>query len=126
MYLVYEDARAMASVVPDPIRPGHVLVFPKAHVPDLYSLDDDLYHAVMHTTRLVARSIASTLKPLKVGVASVGCDFPHTHVNRIPIYKEREITTRNLFGGEKSPASAAYLEAMAKLLRASRATEPHH
>lgn len=80
----------------------------------------------MHTTRFVARSIATRLKPLKVGVAIVGFDFPHTHVNLIPIYKEREITTRNLFGGENNPASAAYLEAMAKLLRASSATEPHH
>lgn len=42
VYPLYEDTSEMASVVPDPIRPSHVLVLPTAHAPDFYSLDDDL------------------------------------------------------------------------------------
>jgi diadenosine tetraphosphate (Ap4A) HIT family hydrolase len=123
VYLVYEDASTMASMVRDPIRHGHLLVFPKAHIPDFYALDEGLYHAVMQTTRLVGQAIATTLKPLKVGVAIVEFDFPHTHVNLIPIYQEREITTRNLFGGDNVPATTSELEAMAKLLQGGIARE---
>ena len=116
-YQIYEDDATMAALVREPIRPGHVLVFPKAHVPDFYALEDTLYSAVMQTSRHVARAMAAALRPLKIGLAIVGFDFPHTHIHLIPLHQYREITTIQLFGGENMPAPVEELAAMTARLR---------
>jgi histidine triad (HIT) family protein len=116
-HVVYEDEAALAFMDINPIRPGHVLVIPKAHMPDFYALDDALYGPLMLAARRVAVAVATTTQPLKVGLAIAGFDVPHTHVHVVPMHDYHDLTSKRLLDGQVTRAAPDELTAMAARLR---------
>ena len=53
--VVYEDERTIAFMDAGQVNPGHVLVAAKAHLENLYELDDDQAGALLRTAARVAR-----------------------------------------------------------------------
>ncbi len=118
-HCVYEDDIALAFMDIHPFRPGHVLIIPRAHVPDFYALDDATYTAVMLTAKRVAAAVAATTQPIKVGLAIAGFDVPHTHVHVIPMHDYHDLTSKRLLDGQVTQAAPDELAEMASRLRAA-------
>ena len=83
-YKVYEDDLTLAFLDIHPVQPGHILVIPKQQIEFVWDLPDDLYQAVMSTSKKMAIKMRSTLPQKYVHERIVGLDVPHAHVQLIP------------------------------------------
>ena len=83
---VFENDDVLAFMDQRPLNPGHVLVIPKWHEPDVHRLDDDTYLAVMKTGKRLAEVLAELFEPPKVGLFVIGFHVPHVHVHVVPLY----------------------------------------
>jgi len=61
--VVYQDEETMAFMDINPATPGHTLVIPRAHVRNIYELDDHTAAAIMNTVLRVARGIREAMEP---------------------------------------------------------------
>jgi histidine triad (HIT) family protein len=93
-YGIDEDERTLAFLDRRPINPGHLLVIPKQHAPDFFTLDDDSYDALMRSVKRLAAVLDAVTQPKKVGVVIAGFDVAHTHVHLIPMHDYHDITSR--------------------------------
>jgi histidine triad (HIT) family protein len=66
--VVYEDERTIAFMDAGEVNPGHVLVAAKAHVENLYELDDAQAGALLCTAARVARAIRAAFQPQGLSV----------------------------------------------------------
>ena len=66
--VVYEDQHSIAFMDAGQVNPGHVLVAAKAHVENLYELDDAQAGALLRTAARVARAIRAAFKPQGLSV----------------------------------------------------------
>lgn len=110
---IYEDDKTLAFLDIHPLNPGHALVVPKQQVDKLYELDDEMYQAVMSTSKKVAAQLDAVLKQ-RVSYRVVGVDVPHAHMHLIPFSETTELKkTQDM---EAEPDHEA-LAALAKRLR---------
>ncbi len=94
--LVYEDASTVAFLNIAPATRGHTLLIPKAHVTDIWEMQDWVASAVAVATLRVAHLLRDRLKPsgLNVVQANGGAAWqtvPHFHVHLVPRYDAREL-----------------------------------
>ena len=81
---IYEDYQTLAFLDIHPIQPGHTLVIPKEQIEFVWDLPDDLYQAVMATTKKVALRLRDVMGKKYISERIVGIDVPHAHVQLIP------------------------------------------
>ena len=81
---VYEDDKTLALLTIQPIRPGHVLVVPKAQVDKFYDLPDADYSALFATVKRVAQHMEKVLGQ-RILLKIIGTDVPHVHVHLFPL-----------------------------------------
>lgn len=119
--VVHESARVLAIMDIDPVTPGHVLVLPRAHLPALADLDDDLAAEMF----AVARSVAAALRrsPLRSeGVnlfyadgAAAFQEVFHSHLHVFPRFADDGFTIGARWG---SNPPRAELDTHAATIRA--------
>lgn len=114
-HIVYEDEATLAFLDRNPIRPGHLLVIPKRHEPDIKDLDKETYHTLMDVVQKLSRKVSDVLKPQRVGLVVSGWDVPHTHVHVVPMEQPHDISSR-LDREETVPPSTDELSAIAQRL----------
>jgi histidine triad (HIT) family protein len=89
-YLVYKDETSVAFLDLAPLRQGHTLVIPRAHVPDVMSDDGaqaliDIGPATHHVSRrLMDVFNADGINLLQANRAAAGQVVFHLHVHLIP------------------------------------------
>ncbi len=88
---IYEDELTFAFMDIYPVQPGHVLVIPKEEIEFVWDLPDDLYHALMTTTKKIALHQREVLDVKYVHERIVGTDVPHAHVQLIPFNDPAEL-----------------------------------
>ena len=84
-YKVAETDDFLAFLDINPVVKGHVLCIPKKEVDYIFDLDDELFVNLHLFSRRVARGLKKVCPCIKVGVAVVGIDVPHTHIHLMPI-----------------------------------------
>ncbi len=119
--VVHDDPFVMAFMDRRPIRPGHVLVMPRAHSPDLFDLPAPDYSQVLGVAQRLAKALQRTFHPERVGMVVAGFDVPHAHVHLIPMLEYHDITSRSLLDGTLHQAAHSELEVSAATLRAELA-----
>lgn len=87
--IVYQDELAIAFMDIGSINPGHMLVAAKAHVENIYGVDDRLAEAMMRATTRVARAVKIAIKPrglslFQANEAAGGQTVFHVHIHVIP------------------------------------------
>jgi histidine triad (HIT) family protein len=87
--VVHEDEHTIAIMDAGQVNPGHVLVLTKAHVPDVFGLDDALAAAVFTTTTRVARAVRRAMAPagmtlLQANGAAGFQTVMHFHIHVLP------------------------------------------
>lgn len=115
---VFEDDRAVAFLDINPINPGHTLVVPKEHYPDLLSTPPDLAAHLMTVVQRVASAVlnAAGAKDFNLGLnhgAGAGQSVGHVHLHIMP---RRPGDGHQLFSGK--PYEAGEMEEMANSIRA--------
>ncbi len=110
---IYEDDKTFAFLDIHPVQPGHTLVVPKAEIEFVWDLPDDLYQAVMSTSKKVARRLREVLGSKYVSERIVGVDVPHAHVQLIPFDDVAELRVQQDMNAEPDHDALA---AMAKRL----------
>src|SRR5687768_14492419 len=82
---VAEDDKFLAFLDINPVAQGHTLVIPKVEVDYLFNLDNDTYTGLMLFAKRIAPAIAQAVPCLRIGVAVIGLEVPHTHVHLVPL-----------------------------------------
>lgn len=118
-YKVYEDDTVLAFLDIHPLRPGHVLVTPKKHNPDLHRLDDETYGNVMQIAKRLANTIEDKLKPKRVGFLVAGWDVPHAHVHVVPMEDINDLTSKIHLDGHRGSPTPEEFENMREALLTS-------
>jgi histidine triad (HIT) family protein len=90
--IVAETPQAMAFMDINQPVPGKVLVIPRTHVPDVYSLDLDTATAVFRLTVQVAQAVKTALQPdglnlFQSNEAAAGQDVFHFHMHIMARYR---------------------------------------
>ncbi len=118
--VVYQDDRTIVFMDIGSVNPGHMLVAVKAHVENVFGLDDEQAAAVMRTTARVARALKASIAPEGVnlfqanGAVAEQTVF-HFHIHVLP---RRPGDGMKLVWPVKNPPRAE-LEAAAERLRAA-------
>jgi histidine triad (HIT) family protein len=87
--VVHEDERTLAFMDLGQVNPGHVLVAAKAHVDNVYGLEDAVAAAVSRSVVRVARAIREAFSPQGLSVyqangRAAGQTVLHYHVHLVP------------------------------------------
>ena len=90
--IVYEDEETLAFLDINPVNPGHTLVIPKKHSPDIFEIDEKDWAAVMSTARRVAKAIEKVydVSGINIGMnnrAGAGQMIFHAHVHVMPRFE---------------------------------------
>ncbi|MDO1447939.1 HIT family protein [Rhodocytophaga aerolata] len=110
---IAEDDRYLAFLDINPAAVGHTLVIPKAEVDYIFNLDDDTYTGLMLFAKKIAPALAKSVPCLRIGVAVIGLEVPHTHVHLIPLNTMNDIN----FSKPKLKLSQEELAATAEKIR---------
>lgn len=81
---IFEDDKTLAFLDIHPVQPGHTLIVPKRQIEFVWDLPDEIYHAVMATTKRVALRIREASGKQYVSERITGIDVPHAHIQLIP------------------------------------------
>lgn len=83
--ILAEDDRFIAFLDVSPLVSGHTLVVPKEEVDYIFDLEDQTLADLNVFAKKVASAIKKAIPCLRVGVAVIGLEVPHTHVHLIPL-----------------------------------------
>ena len=119
--VVHEEARVIAFMDTRPIRPGHVLVIPRAHATDIFGLASDEYVRLFAVAQILGKVIQRSFQPKRVGMVVAGFDVPHAHLHLIPMLEYHDITSRSLLDGTLVRVAIEDLQVHASRLRAELA-----
>ena len=64
---------------------GHSLIIPKKEVDYYFNLNREDYENLNLFARKVAKAIESVVPCLRIGIAVVGLEVPHTHIHLVPL-----------------------------------------
>lgn len=83
---VYEDELTFAFMDIYPIQPGMVVVVSKEQIDNFEDLPDEIYCAVMLTSKKIMHSLRKVFPAnKKIAVKIEGLDVPHAHATVFPI-----------------------------------------
>lgn len=90
---VFEDARTVAFLDLHPIRPGHVLVIPRAHHVWFEDLPPEDAAAVMATSSRVSKALKQIYAVERVALFFTGIHVPHAHAHLVPMLHVHDVTS---------------------------------
>ena len=64
---------------------GHTLVIPKDEVDYLFDMEEESYIHLLLFSKKVAAAIRAVVPCIRIGVAVVGLEVPHTHIHLVPL-----------------------------------------
>lgn len=119
--LVYQDADAVAFLDLYPVHPGHTLVVPRQHVPDLMSCPPELAGRLMEISARLAPAVvkATAAAGFNIWTANgraAGQEIWHLHLHILPRHKGDAFGLRFPKGYPRE-ASRGELDAMAARIR---------
>jgi len=87
---VHEDEGTLTFMDIQPASPGHALVIPKTHAPNLLEIAESELFVVAATTQRIARAVQKALAPdgiriVQTNGAAAGQSVFHYHVHIIPM-----------------------------------------
>ena len=94
-YKIAEDEHHLAFLDVMPIAKGHTLVIPKKEVDYIFNLDEEEYKNLWAFAQKVAKKVKAAIPCVKVGVAVVGLEVPHTHIHLVPINEIKDLNFMN-------------------------------
>jgi len=94
-YKIAEDDRFFAFLDINPLAKGHTLVVPKVEEDYIFNLDDAILQAYIIFAKKVAKGIEKSIPCLRIGMAVIGLEVPHTHIHLVPLNTEGDLNFAN-------------------------------
>ena len=110
---MWRDDVCVAFLSIAPLKPGHVLVVPRAEVDHWIDLDPDVNAHLMRVSQQIATAVQAAFSPTRVGLMIAGLEVPHVHLHVVPIDAMPDLDFANA-----KPSTPEALEAVAATLRA--------
>lgn len=123
--LVHETENLVAFLDIRPIRPGHVLIIPRAHFDYFDCMPAELAAEIVQLGQKLARAMKAHYLVERVAFLFTGTDVSHAHAHVVPMHAKADITSpayiaeQNLSFGPAPQASAQALDEAAAALRAA-------
>ena len=119
-YKVAENEDYYAFLDISPLAQGHTLVIPKKVEDDyIFHLDEPTYEGLWAFARKVATALKAAVPCMRVGVAVLGMEVPHTHIHLVPLQTEGDMDFRkerpNFTPEQMAQTAAAILSEYEKL-----------
>ena len=86
-YKIAENDSFFAFLDISPLAKGHTLVVPKIQNDYIFDLQDDLLADMIVFSNKIAQAIEKNVTCIRIGVAVIGLEVPHTHIHLVPINK---------------------------------------
>lgn len=118
--IVYEDGQAVAFMDIMPINPGHILVVPKTHAPELSNLDEDTGAHLFRVAMRLEKALRASGLPcegtnlLQNNGAEAWQEVMHVHLHIIPRFRGDGVKVH--FGQKQAPR--AHLDQWAEQVKA--------
>ena len=94
-YKVAENDEFYAFLDIAPMAKGHTLVIPRNVEDDyIFNLDEKTYMGLCAFARKVAQAVKAAVPCMRVGVAVLGMEVPHTHIHLVPLQTEADMDFR--------------------------------
>ena len=94
-YKIAEDEHHLAFLDIMPIAKGHTLVIPKKEVDFIFDMEAEEHKRLWAFAQEVAKKVKAAIPWVKVGVAVVGLEVPHTHIHLVPINEIKDLNFTN-------------------------------
>ena len=94
-YKIAENDQFFAFLDINPLAKGHTLVVPKLQNDYIFDLDDQMLADMMVFAKKVAKAIEANVLCMRIGVAVIGIEVPHTHIHLVPINKVGDLNFAN-------------------------------
>lgn len=94
-YKIAENDQFFAFLDINPLAKGHTLVVPKLQNDYIFDLDDQMLADMMVFAKKVAKAIEANVPCMRIGVAVIGIEVPHTHIHLVPINKVGDLNFAN-------------------------------
>lgn len=92
---VWADERAVAFGTIAPISDGHVLVVPRAEVPQFTEADDDLLAHLTSVAKIIGSAQRAAWAAPRAALLVAGFEVPHLHLHVLPAWGEAELSFTN-------------------------------
>lgn len=112
-HIIDEDERYIAFLDINPLVAGHCLIVPKKEVDYIFDLEDDHLSGLILFSKRIASAIKKSIPCLRVGVAVIGLEVPHTHIHLVPLNSMNDIN----FSRPKLNPSKEELEQITQKIR---------
>ena len=112
-YIIAEDERYISFLDINPLVMGHCLVVPKHEVNYIFDMEDDELQGLITFSKKVAKAVKKAVPCLRIGVAIIGLEVPHTHIHLVPLNKMDDIN----FSRQKLNPSSEELREMEKNIK---------
>jgi histidine triad (HIT) family protein len=89
--VVWEDEEHLAFLDINPVKPGHVLLIPREHVPWVDELPAESHARLFARVRELAGPVARAAGAPRTALAVEGFGVPHAHVHLIPVWKSGDL-----------------------------------
>lgn len=104
-----------------PMRPGHTVIVPKAHVETFEQLPSALGACILGLGQQLARRMKELYKVQRVAFFFTGTDIAHAHAHVVPIHEKMDITSaRYIVSPTEITWSSEHLRADAEALKRVR------
>lgn len=113
-HFVWEDDVCVVILTIQPLKPGHVLVIPRAEIDHWDDLPADTAAHLMHVSQKMAKALKTAFPSLRVGMVIAGLEVPHTHIHVFPVDAISDFDFT-----QAKPAFAEELQEVADKLRAA-------
>ena len=90
-HIIAENDRFIAFLDINPLVAGHSLVVPKKEVDYVFDIEDQELADLHIFSKKVALAIKKAIPCLRVGVAVIGLEVPHTHIHLVPLNSMNDI-----------------------------------
>jgi len=84
-YIIAEDEDNIAILDINPLVIGHALIIPKREEDYYFDLPEKEFVSLNTFSRKVAKTIEVAIPCLRIGVAVIGLEVPHTHIHLVPL-----------------------------------------
>lgn len=121
-HFVWRDEHCVAFLSIAPLRPGHLLVVPRAEVDHWIDLDDELAAHLMVVSRTLGVALQTAFEPVKVGLTILGLEVRHVHLHLVPMRSEADMNFANADANARSEDLAAAAETIRATLREAGAS----
>ncbi|MEM9389262.1 MAG: HIT family protein [Bacteroidota bacterium] len=112
-HILAEDDWHIAFLDINPLVVGHSLIVPKREVDYIFDLENNELANLNVFAKKIAKAIERAVPCLRIGVAIIGLEVPHTHIHLVPLNNMDDIN----FARPKLNPSEDELSAVAQKIR---------